>query len=607
MSTGSPDGPTALEFLGAPPERVVALLEGVAREAAGGHWVERLWRRDATLWTRDAATQQAIGARLGWLRAPTDFRDMLVELVAFASASRGTFRGGVLAGMGGSSLAPALLARTFGPADGGLPVEVLDSTDPAAVAAVEARHPPAETLYLIASKSGTTIETLAFEAYFLEQARLALAPVHHGLADRVEEAVHAGPEEWVFDHFIAITDRDKTLDRIPSGLQPAAAYLPPAAGVDRIPYSARFRETFLNPPDVGGRYSALTYVGLVPGALLGLDLEAMLDSAVEMAERCRAPQVDQNPGLALGLLMGSVARAGMDKLTLVIDPRIAALGAWIEQLVAESTGKQGTGIVPVDGEALGPSEVYEADRLFVVLRVEDDPADPATDAWTALDPGLTRLASAGHPVVTIRVPGLGGLGGEFFRWEFATAVAGAVLGVDPFDEPNVSESKRNTERVLRDRPPRDLGVLVGDSALRDQLAAHLARVPERGYLAITAFLAPSPARDDALARVRTVLRDATRRATTVGYGPRYLHSTGQLHKGGPATGWFLQLVADHPHDLPVPGHGYTFGTLIDAQADGDLASLQAHGLPVLRVHLGDDADTGLGALAAAFEDALASA
>jgi hypothetical protein len=227
-----------------------------------------------------------------------------------------------------------------------------------------------------------------------------------------------------------------------------------------------------------------------------------------------------------------------------------------------------------------------------------------------VDEALTRLAGAGHPVVTIRVPGLAGLGGEFFRWEFATAVAGAVLGVDPFDEPNVTESKRNTERVLRDRPPRDPGVLVGDSTLREQLVAHLRRVPEHGspaYLAITAFLAPSPARDDTLARVRTLLRDATRRATTVGYGPRYLHSTGQLHKGGPATGWFVQLIADHPRDLPVPGHGYTFGTLIDAQADGDLAALRAHGLPVLRIHLGDDPDAGLGVLAAAFEDALAGA
>jgi transaldolase/glucose-6-phosphate isomerase len=581
VTTGS-SGAAALEFIGAPPERVAALLDGVAREASGARWVERLWRRDASLWSRDPADQETIAARLGWLRAPTDFRDMRVELEAFAAACRSTFRGAVLAGMGGSSLAPALLARTFGPAEGGLPVDVLDSTDPEVVAAIDRAHPAAETLYLIATKSGSTTETLAFLAYFLDRAGDQLEP-SEGLVDRIVERAHPGPEKWVADHFVAITD--------------------PGESLERIPFSERFREVFLNPADVGGRYSALTYVGLVPGALLGLDLEAMLASAVDMAERCRAPQADQNPGLALGLLMGSAARAGMDKLTLVIDPRIAALGAWIEQLVAESTGKQGRGVVPVDGEALGAPDAYASDRLFVAIRLED-----GNDGESAVDQeALARLAAAGHPVVTIRVPGLAGLGGEFFRWEFATAVAGAVLGVDPFDEPNVTESKRNTERVLRDQPPRDPGVPVGGGTLPEQLATHLARVPEHGYAAITAFLAPSPARDDALARLRTVLRDATRRATTVGYGPRYLHSTGQLHKGGPPTGWFLQLIADHPEDLPVPGHGYSFGTLIDAQADGDLAALQAHGLPVLRIHLGDDPDAGLAALASAFEDALASA
>jgi transaldolase/glucose-6-phosphate isomerase len=590
MTTGSRSGAAALEFVGTAPERVTALLDEVAREAGGGRWVERLWRRDASLWSRDAAKQQAIAARLGWLRAPTDFRDMLVELEAFAGTTREAFRGAVLAGMGGSSLAPALLTRTFGAAeggaDGGLTLDVLDSTDPDAVAAVDRAHPAAETLYLIATKSGTTTETLAFLAYFLDRASEELESTE-GIVDRIVEMAHPGPEKWVADHFVAITD--------------------PGESLERIPFSERFREVFLNPPDVGGRYSALTYVGLVPGALLGIDLEAMLGSAVDMAERCRAPQADQNPGLALGLLMGSVARAGMDKLTLVIDPRIAALGAWIEQLVAESTGKQGTGIVPVDGEALGAPEAYETDRLFVAIRLEDGAREASDDEWSAVEEALTRLAAAGHPVVVIRVPTLAGLGGEFFRWEFATAVAGAVLGVDPFDEPNVTESKRNTERVLRDRPPRDPGVPVGDSALREQLAAHLARVPEHGYAAITAFLAPSTARDDALARLRTVLRDATRRATTVGYGPRYLHSTGQLHKGGPPTGWFLQLIADRPDDLPVPGHGYTFGALIDAQADGDLAALQAHGLPVMRIHLGADPDAGLGALGSALEDALASA
>ncbi len=583
------DGP-AIEFLGAPSARVAALLDDAVREAQRNHWVERIWRRDTSLWSADEAVGEAIGARLGWLGAPEAFDDTIEELEAFSAASREVFRGAVLAGMGGSSLAPALLARTFGPAERGMPLTVLDSTDPAAVAAVERAHPPAETLYLIATKSGTTAETLAFLAHFLERVEAALAPAHGGPVERVVEAAHPGPERWVADHFAAITD--------------------PGESVERIPYSARFREVFLNPPDVGGRYSALSYVGLVPGALLGLDLRAILASAVGMAGRCRATEADRNPGLVLGLLMGSLARAGIDKLTLLLDPRIAALGPWIEQLVAESTGKRGTGIVPVDGEELGSPEAYDADRLFVAIRLEDGAArrdDTDVPATNGSDRRLSRLAEAGHPVVTIGLPDRAALGGEIFRWEFATAVAGAVLGVNPFDEPNVTESKRNTERVLHERPPREEGLVVGDPSLVERLAAHLGRVPEGGYLAVIAFVAPSPERDAALTWIRVALRNATRRATTLGYGPRYLHSTGQLHKGGPPKGWFLQLVAGHPADMPIPGRGYTFGTLIEAQADGDLAALEAHGLPVLRLHLGSDPDEGLAALESALARALRAA
>ena len=584
------DDDAAIAFLGKPPARIAALLDDAVRDAQRYRWVERIWERDGSLWSSDEEVGEAIGARLGWLGAPEAFDDTIEELEAFAAANREVFRGAVLAGMGGSSLAAALLARTFGPTEGGMPLTVLDSTDPAAVAAVERDHPPAETLYLIATKSGTTAETLAFLAYFLERVETALAPAYGGPVERVVEAAHPGPERWVADHFAAITD--------------------PGESLERIPYSERFREVFLNPPDVGGRYGALSYVGLVPGALLGLDLRAILASAVGMAGRCRAPEADRNPGLALGLLMGSLARAGIDKLTLVLDPRIAALGPWIEQLVAESTGKGGTGIVPVDGEALGGPEAYDADRLFVAIGLEDGAAARgATEVAAAKgsDRRLSRLAEAGHPVVTIGLPDHAAIGGEFFRWEFATAVAGAVLAVNPFDEPDVTESKRNTERVLHERPPREEGLAVGDPSLPDRLAAHLGRVPERGYLAVTAFVGPSAQRDAALGRIRLALRDATKRATTVGYGPRYLHSTGQLHKGGPRTGWFLQLVAGHPADLPVPGEGYTFGTLIDAQADGDLAALEAHGLPVLRIHLGDDPDEGLAALGSALTGALGGA
>lgn len=571
-------GEMGLEFIGQPPERVFGLFTEAVAEAERAAWVERIWDRDASLWAKTAAEQEAIAGRLGWLRAPDDFLDAIEDLEAFAGASRDVFRGAVLAGMGGSSLAPALLVRTAGPGEQGMPVAVLDSTDPAAVAAIDRDHPPAETLYLIATKSGTTTETLAFLAHFLERAERDLAPLHGGLVERAVEAVHRGPERWIADHFAAITDPDES--------------------VERIPYSARFREVFLNPPDVGGRYSALTYVGLVPAALLGLDLRATLVSAIEMAERCRAPQADRNPGLALGLLMGSLGRAGVDKLTLVVDPPIAALGPWIEQLVAESTGKGGTGIVPVDDEPLGPPDVYGPDRLFVRIVLRDGGS-------RSVERALARLAAAGHPVVSIRFDDLQDLGGEFFRWEFATAVAGAVLGVNAFDEPDVTESKRNTERVLRERPAPRAGIAASDPALAEILARHLERLHEHGYLALTAFVAPAPERDAALGRLRLAVRDATRRATTVGYGPRYLHSTGQLHKGGAPIGWFLQLVAGHRADLPVPGRGYTFGTLIDAQAEGDLAALEAHGLPVLRVHLGDDPDGGLAALESALVSALA--
>jgi len=579
----------ALIFLGGPPPRVASILDDAIREAERDSWVERIWRRDASVWAVDEATREAIVARLGWLLAPETFGDRVEVLEAFAAASRERFRGTVLAGMGGSSLAPALLARTFGPAADGLPLTVLDSTDPAAVAAIERAHSPAETLYLIATKSGTTAETLAFLAHFLERVEIALGPTHGGPVERVVEAAHPGPERWVADHFAAITD--------------------PGESVDRIPYSARFREVFLNPRDVGGRYGALTYVGLVPGALLGVDLRAVLASAVAMAERCRFQVAAGNPGLALGLLMGGLARAGTDKLTLVLDERVAALGPWIEQLVAESTGKDGTGIVPVDGERLGDPEAYGPDRLFVAIGLAggQDGAAMSVDPAAGWGDRLARLARAGHPVLTIALPDRAAVGGEFFRWQFATAVAGAVLGVDPFDEPDVAGSKRNTERVLRERPLPSAGVTVTDRSLADRLAGHLERLPERGYVAIGAFVAPSAERDEALARMRRALRDATLRATTAGYGPRYLHSTGQLHKGGPSNGWFLQLVAGHPADLPVPGAGYTFGTLIDAQAEGDLAALQARRLPVLRIHLGDDPDAGLAELESVLDRVLGSA
>jgi hypothetical protein len=483
--------------------------------------------------------------------------------------------------MGGSSLAPEVLAQVLPRSAHGVRVGVLDSTDPEAVAATDAASDPTTTLRIIATKSGTTTETLAFLA-------------HHWAT--TQHRVGRFPASDTGDFFVAITD--------------------PGDSLAAIPHSDVFRETFLNPADVGGRYSALTYVGLVPGALLGLDLAALLQDAEAMLARCIVDEAT-NPGVALGAAMGALARAGRDKLTFVIEPDLAPLGAWLEQLIAESTGKQGTGVVPVDGEPLAAPEAYGTDRVFVRLGRPGHVGD--TDA------ALDALAAAGHPVIDLSLAGGSWVAGEFVRWEVATAIAGAVLEVDPFDEPNVTESKTNTRTALEEHrrngafPSEDpiavSGILrlYGDATLGIEpgadaaavMRAHLGRAAADGYHAVQAYLAPTETRTEALRAIQALLRDRTRRATTLGYGPRFLHSTGQLHKGGPPIGCFLQLVASHPDDLPIPGRDETFGVLIDAQALGDRASLASHGLPCLRVHLSDDPDTGLTELAALIRTALA--
>ncbi len=571
------------------PGHLGSVVDEALRRAVEEQWAERLWERDVTLWSDDPGVGALIADRLGWLDAPTAFRDRIEELEAFGAGARSEgFDQTIVCGMGGSSLAPEVLARSLPLVDQGIRIHVLDSTDPAAVADVRDRFDPARTLYLIATKSGTTTETLSFLAFFWQ----------------VADEAHGGiPRSLPGEHFVAITD--------------------PGRSLEAIPHQEAFRSAFLNPPDVGGRYSALTYVGLVPGALQGIDLRALLEGGAAMAERCRHAG-PENPGVELGVALGALAREGRDKLTLLIDPAIASFGAWTEQLIAESTGKRGVGVVPIDAEPLGEPRVYGQDRLFVRLATHG--ADGASAEWRGrTDELLDDLARAGHPVVDLAVEEREGLGGEFFRWEFATAVAGAVLGINPFDEPNVTESKENTRRVLGEF--RDTGrlptgdplaqegqlTLYGDSALRltaggeglgAELSRHLARVRPSGYVAIQAYLAATPERDAALLQLRRLVLDRTGRATTLGYGPRFLHSTGQLHKGGPRTGCFLQLTADHPEDLPIPGEQETFGTLIDAQALGDFASLEGHELPIVRVHLGSDPEAGLAALTSVLERSL---
>jgi glucose-6-phosphate isomerase len=565
-----------------------AAYDAAVTRAHEEDWATRLFDRDVTLWSTDERVQAEIAERLGWLDAPSHFADNTAALEGFGDAvvAEG-FTNVVVAGMGGSSLAPDVLHRTFGSQDGYPDLRILDSTDPANVAAVLDDLDALRTLTIIASKSGTTTEPLAFLADTWERTHAALDAIKHH------------PYEGPGGLMAAITDPGKSLDA--------------------IPHHDDFREVFLNPPDIGGRYSALTFVGLVPASLIGLDLDALLASASAMLGACREPDAATNPGVSLGIALGVLAKAGRDKLTFLADDDIASFGAWAEQLIAESTGKRGTGIVPVDLEPLGAPDAYGTDRAFVRIALAGS-SDSGRDALA------DALEAAGHPVIRVVLADPIDLGAEFVRWEVATAIAGAVLGIDPFDQPNVEEAKQLTRDVL-DRAGRDEATpeaiaplaegdgvaLYGDAALRltrvdggikGELARHLARRKPNAYLCLQAFIAPTPARDAALSRIRATLRDRTGCATTAGYGPRFLHSTGQLHKGGPATGWFIQLTADHPADRPIPDWPYTFGQLIDAQAAGDFAAIESHDLPIVRVHLGADPDAGLAVLERAIEAAL---
>ena len=581
MTESTNTGSAALNLTLKDPKLQEALAAASAR-AVKEAWADRaIGRRDPSVWSSEDVVQRAIATRLGWLEAPFHFADDTIELKAFAAAVRdGGFTTAVLGGMGGSSLAPALLAEVFGAAEDGIPVRVLDSTDPAAVIATLDDLNPTATLFIVSTKSGTTAESLSFQAYQWERAVEAL------------EDAGVGRPTQPGDFMAAITDPDKSLRS--------------------IPHHDQLREVFLNPPDIGGRYSALTYVGLVPAALLGIDLEVLLEKARAMVIACGVTDPARNPGLDLGLAMGVFAANGRDKLTFVIDHELAAFGPWVEQLIAESTGKHGVGVVPIDGEPLAAASAYGNDRVFVRIALSGS-VGPESSIDSSVDARLAELAAAGHPVIRIEVGDKIEIGAEFVRWEVATALAGAVLGIDPFDQPNVEEAKTNTRAILA---AIEAGEAAGDgsdaalsvadeTALAAALKAHLGKLLPNGYASIQAYIAQTPARDKALLAIRTALRDSTHRATTVGYGPRFLHSTGQLHKGGAPIGWFLQLVAEHPDDRGIPDKGYTFGGLIDAQAIGDAQTLEDHHLPILRVNLGADADAGLDALGRALSKALA--
>lgn len=550
-------------------------LDELVARATADRWAERLFDRDTSLWTEDPDVSADITDRLGWLDAPAHFTLQIAALEGFGDGLADTgFDTAVVMGMGGSSLAPDVLRRTFGIAEGFLQLRILDSTDPAAVAAAMDDLDPLETLWIVASKSGTTTEPLAFMA---------------DAWSRVEAALEArGSDQKPGEFFAVITD--------------------PGKSVEAIPHHDDLREQFLNPPDIGGRYAALTYVGLAPASIIGLDLDALLASASSMLGACREPDASVNPGVQLGLVMGGLAAAGRDKLTFLTDPAIASFGAWLEQLIAESTGKHGIGIVPVDGEPVRRPGDYGADRAFAALGLRGS----GNRELAAL---ADSLEAAGQPVIRIEIDDPIDLAGEMVRWEVATAIAGVVLGINPFDQPNVEEAKELTRRVLAGAGgPRDGvaddddgGILISahdDDSLAEILRPTFTALRVPDYVAIQAFIAPSPDVDVALDRIRIALA-ATGCATTAGYGPRFLHSTGQLHKGGPATGVFLQLTADHPDDRPIPGWPYSFGELIDAQARGDREALRSHNRPVAHVHLGANLTDDLATLERAITRVLA--
>jgi hypothetical protein len=484
--------------------------------------VARIWKRDPTIWSADPSTPE-LADRLGWLDLPSAMTARVPEIEEFAGQVRDRFDQVVLCGMGGSSLAPEVLWRVFGARPGYPRLHLLDSTHPAAVAAA-APGSLSRTLFLIASKSGTTIETASLDRYFWER---------------------AGGNG---SQFVAITDPGTVLAR---------------SAADR-----RFAHVFESPADVGGRFSALSPFGLVPAALIGVDIAALLHAAREEAVRLRAPATG-NPGAMLGVLMGEGWAVGRDKLTLVLDEALTALGLWVEQLVAESTGKLGRGLLPVTGEAPGALTGDEPDRLWVVRT-----GRPPSGDLQAL---LGRLQATAGPVNATPLADARQLGAEFLRFEFATAVAGAILGVNPFDQPNVAESKRNTGQV------RAGGVPPSPADGRDAVAQWLAGPRPGDYVAVMAYLAPDPSMDARLAAVRRGLAARTGVAVTVGYGPRFLHSTGQLHKGGAPRGHFLQIVDRPREEIPIPGESYGFGRLLAAQAEGDLQALRARGRPVVRV------------------------
>jgi transaldolase/glucose-6-phosphate isomerase len=540
--------------------------------------VVRLWQKDASLWSGTDESNW-----LGWLTITEEqfaHIDALQQIAADIKKAR--FRHALLLGMGGSSLCPEVLRMTFGKIKGFPELHVLDSTDPAQIRAIEAKVDLKSTVCIVSSKSGSTLEPNIYKQYFF---------------DRVKAKVG---EKEVGNRFIAITD--------------------PGSKMQQVAEADKFRKIFMGVPSIGGRYSAISNFGMVPGAVIGLDSAKFLKTTEEMVIACGASSAaDVNPGVILGTILGVAANHGRDKLTIVTSPGIFDLGAWLEQLIAESTGKIGKGIIPVDRERLAKPAAYGNDRVFAYLRLASKPNK-------AQDAAVAALEKSGHPVVRITLPNVGTLGQEFFRWEIATAVAGSIIGINAFNQPDVEASKIETKKLTTQYeatgslPPEvpffeDKGIklfadeknvaAVHGPKLADVLKAHLSRLGAGDYFAVLGYITMNAANEKAMQAIRHAVRDKKKVATVLGFGPRFLHSTGQAYKGGPNSGVFLQITCDDAKDLPVPGQKYTFGIVKAAQARGDFAVLSERGRRALRVHLGKNLKSGLAALAKAVQKAIA--
>jgi len=541
--------------------------------------VARLWQKDASLWSGTDESNW-----LGWLTITEEQLAHIDALKQIAEdVKKARFKDALLLGMGGSSLCPEVLRMTFGKIKGYPELHVLDSTDPAQIKAIEAKVDLKSTICIVSSKSGSTLEPNIYKQYFFERVKAKVGEKEAG------------------NRFIAITD--------------------PGSKLRQVAEADKFRKIFFGVPSIGGRYSALSNFGMVPAAVMGMDVAKFLKNTEEMVEACGASSAaDSNPGVVLGTILGVAANHGRDKITIVTSPGIFDLGAWLEQLIAESTGKIGKGIIPVDRERLAKPATYGNDRVFAYLRLASKPNK-------AQDAAVAALEKAGHPVVRITLPNTYNLGQEFFRWEIATAVAGSIIGINAFNQPDVEASKIETKKLTSQYEttgslPQELpffeetgiklfadeknaAALKGGAKLADVLKTHLSRLGTGDYFAVLGYITMNPANEKTLQSIRHAVRDKKKVATVLGFGPRFLHSTGQAYKGGPNSGVFLQITCDDAKDFLVPGQKYTFGVVKAAQARGDFAVLAERGRRAVRVHLGKNLKSGLATLTKAVQKAIA--